>query len=289
MYYFRFSKKTNDMKKIIFIAGIVMLVVIGKAQNITTPQPSPTQTVKQNFGIGSIELNYSRPGKKDRKIMGDVVPFGKVWRTGANAATTITFSDDVTIGGVEVKAGKYGLLSIPDAKKWIIIISKDVTVNSPANYKMENDVVRVEAAAMQIPMTIESFTMNLSDITASTCNLQLMWENTFVQFGISTNTEAKVMAQIDNVMNKDNKPYFSAAQFYYESGKDAKQALAWTDKAIETNKEAFWMYMLKARLHKKLGDKTGATTAAKMIIDLATKAKNDDYVKMATDLLGTLK
>jgi hypothetical protein len=289
MYYFRFSKKTNDMKKIIFMAGIVMLVVIGKAQNITTPQPSPTQTVKQNFGIGSIELNYSRPGKKDRKIMGDVVPFGKVWRTGANAATTITFSDDVTIGGVEVKAGKYGLLSIPDAKKWTIIISKDVTVNSPANYKMENDVVRVEAAAMQIPMTIENFTMNLSDITASTCNLQLMWENTFVQFAISTNTEAKVMAQIDNVMNKDNKPYFSAAQFYYESGKDAKQALAWTDKAIETNKEAFWMYMLKARLHKKLGDKTSATTAAKMVIDLATKAKNDDYVKMATDLLGTLK
>jgi Protein of unknown function (DUF2911) len=221
--------------------------------------------------------------------MGDVVPFGKVWRTGANAATTITFSDDVTIGGVEVKAGKYGLLSIPDAKKWTIIISKDVTVNSPANYKMENDVVRVEAAAMQIPMTIENFTMNLSDITASTCNLQLMWENTFVQFAISTNTEAKVMAQIDNVMNKDNKPYFSAAQFYYESGKDAKQALAWTDKAIETNKEAFWMYMLKARLHKKLGDKTSATTAAKMVIDLATKAKNDDYVKMATDLLGTLK
>jgi len=289
MYYFRFSKKTNDMKKIIFIAGIVMLVVIGKAQNITTPQPSPTQTVKQNFGIGSIELNYSRPGKKDRKIMGDVVPFGKVWRTGANAATTINFSDDVTIGGVEVKAGKYGLLSIPDAKKWTIIISKDVTVNSPANYKMENDVVRVEAAAMQIPMTIENFTMNLSDITASTCNLQLMWENTFVQFAISTNTEAKVMAQIDNVMNKDNKPYFSAAQFYYESGKDAKQALAWTDKAIETNKEAFWMYMLKARLHKKLGDKISATTAAKMVIDLATKAKNDDYVKMATDLLGTLK
>jgi tetratricopeptide (TPR) repeat protein len=286
---FAVQKKYTTMKKLFLIAGISALCVMAQAQSLTTPQPSPTQTIKQNFGVGNIELNYSRPAKKGRKIMGDLVPYGKVWRTGANAATTLTFSDDVTIGGKEVKAGKYGLLTIPGANKWIVIISKDATVNSPSAYKEENDLVRVEVSPMQLPMNVENFTINFSDITATACNLQMMWENTYLQFPISNGSEAKVLAQIDNAMNKDNKPYFAAAQFYYDNGKDAKQALAWVDKAVETNKDAFWMYLLKARLHNKLGDKTNAVAAAKTVIDLATKAKNDDYVKMATELLATIK
>ena len=220
--------------------------------------------------------------------MGDLVPFGKVWRTGANAATTINFSEDVTIGGKEIKAGKYGLLSIPGEKKWTIIISKDVTVNQPAAYKEENDAARVEAEVITTPFTTENFTISINDITGSSCNIELMWENTYLRFPVTTGTEAKVMAQIDNAMNKDNKPYFAAASYYFDNGKDSKQALAWVDKALETNKEAFWMYLLKARLHKKLGDKVASKAAATTCIDLATKAKNDDYVKMATELIASL-
>jgi hypothetical protein len=220
--------------------------------------------------------------------MGDLVPFGKVWRTGANAATTINFSEDVTIGGKEIKAGKYGLLSIPDEKKWTIIISKDVTVNQPAAYKEENDAARVEADVITTPFTVENFTIGIADITGSSCNIELMWENTYLHFPVTTGTEAKVMAQIDNAMNKDNKPYFAAASYYFDNGKDSKQALVWVDKALETNKEAFWMYLLKARLHKKLGDKVASKAAATTCIDLATKAKNDDYVKMATELIASL-
>jgi hypothetical protein len=274
------------MKKALFILSIVLTAAFTNAQTLTTPQPSPTQTIKQNFGVGSIELNYSRPAKKDRKVMGDLVPFGKVWRTGANAATTLTFSDDVTIGGKEVKAGKYGLLTIPDAGKWTIIISKDATVNQPASYKAENDVVRVEANTMSLPSVVENFTINFADITGSSCNIQLMWENTAVQFAVTAGTDAKVMGQIDNLMNKDNKPYFNAAAYYYDNGKDLKQALSWVNKALETNKEAFWMYLLKARILKKTGDVAGSKAAATLCKDLATKAKNDDYVKMAGDLLG---
>ena len=133
------------MKKLLVAMNMLVLGAAVNAQTLTTPQPSPTQTIKQNFGTGSIELNYSRPAAKGRKVMGDLVPFGKVWRTGANSATTLTFSEDVTIGGKEVKAGKYGLLTIPDAGKWTIIISKDVTVNQPSAYKQENDLVRLEA------------------------------------------------------------------------------------------------------------------------------------------------
>jgi hypothetical protein len=276
------------MKKILLLLQATLVLCLANAQTLTTPQPSPTQTIKQNFGVGSIELNYSRPAKKDRKIMGDLVPFGKVWRTGANNATTITFSDDVAIGGTVVKAGKYGLLSIPDAKNWTIIISKDVTVNQPANYKAENDVVRVQADVITLPYTIENFTINFADITGSSCNVQLMWENTYLQFPVITGTDAKVMSQINDVMNNDNKPYFSAASYYYDNGKDLNQALVWVNKAIETNKDAFFMYMLKARIHKKLGDKVAAKAAAITCKELATKAKNDDYVKLATDFVAGL-
>lgn len=276
------------MKKILLVLNATFLLLAVNAQSLTTPQPSPTQTIKQNFGVGSIELSYSRPAKKGRKVMGDLVPFGKVWRTGANGATTINFSEDVTIGGKELKAGKYGLLSIPGEKKWTIIISKDVTVNQPASYKEENDAARVEADVMTTPVAVENFTINFADITGSSCNVELMWENTYLKFPITTGTEAKVMAQIDNAMNKDNKPYFAAASYYYDNGKDLKQALGWVDKAIESNKEAFWMYLLKARIHKKLGDKVASKAAATTCIQVATAAKNDDYVKMATELIAGL-
>ncbi len=276
------------MKKIALFVTAAVALTFANAQQLTTPQPSPTQVVKQNFGVGFIELNYSRPAKKDRKVMGDLVPFGKVWRTGANAATTLTFSEDVTIGGKEVKAGKYGLLTIPDAGKWTIIISKDVTVNQPSAYKQENDVVRVEAKTVTTPFTVENFTIGFSDITGSSCNVELMWENTYLNFPVTTGTDKKVMGQIDNLMNKDNKPYFNAASYYYDNGKDLNQALGWVNKALETNKEAFWMYLLKARILKKTGDKAGSKAAAIMTKDLATAAKNDDYVKMATELMATL-
>jgi hypothetical protein len=276
------------MKKIALFVTAALALTFTKAQQLTTPQPSPTQTIKQNFGVGSVELNYSRPAKKGRKVMGDLVPFGKVWRTGANAATTLTFSEDVTIGGKEIKAGKYGMLTIPDAKKWTIIISKDVTVNQPADYKPENDIVRLDADAVTAPFTIENFTINFADITGSSCNIELMWENTYVHFPVTVGTDTKVMGQIDNLMNKDNKPYFNAASYYYDNGKDLNQALGWVNKALETNKEAFWMYMLKARILKKTGDKAGSKAAATMTKDLATKAKNDDYVKMAAELMATL-
>ena len=276
------------MKKIVFFLNAMLLLSLSNAQTLTTPQPSPTQTVKQNFGVGSIELNYSRPAKKGRKIMGDLVPFGKIWRTGANNATTLTFSDDVTIGGTEVKAGKYGLLTIPDAGKWTIIISKDVNVSQPSAYKVENDVVRVQADVVKTPFTVENFTINFANITGNSCNVEMMWENTYVQFPITAGTDAKVMKQIDNAMNKDNKPYFNAASYYFDNGKDLNQALSWVNKALETNKEAFWMFLLKARIHQKLGDKVASKAAATTTIDLATKAKNDDYVKMANELIASL-
>ncbi len=275
------------MKKILFLAAWAFAINV-HAQQIKTPAPSPTQTIKQDFAIGSIELSYSRPSAKGRKIFGDLVPFDKVWRTGANAATTISFSDDVSIDGKAVKAGKYGLLSIPGEKSWTLIITKDLNVNSPSLYKQENDVVRFTAPVIKMSESVETFTMQFAALKNNSCELHIMWDKTAVALPISTDVDAKVMAQIDNAMNKDNKPYFNAASYYYDNGKDLDKAAQWVDKAIEANPKAFWIYLLKARINEKLGNKVVAKAAAEQCISLATEQKNDDYIKMGKELLGKL-
>src|SRR5215467_15602045 len=152
------------MKKIIFFAVLLAAFSSIKAQTLKTPLPSPPQTIKQDFGLSSIELSYSRPGIKNRKVFGDLVPFGKVWRTGANNATIITFDDDVTVGNTKVPAGKYGLLTIPDKDTWTIIITKQLDVTSPAAYKQENDVARVGVKPVMMKDKMETFTMNFANI-----------------------------------------------------------------------------------------------------------------------------
>jgi hypothetical protein len=275
------------MKRLLFTTIAAFALLAGEAQ-LKTPAPSPTQTIKQDFGISALELSYSRPGVKGRKIFGDLVPFGKVWRTGANSATTITFGDDVTIGGTKVPAGKYGILTIPDKKEWTIIITKQLDVTSPAAYKQDQDVVRVTAEAMRMDMDVESFTMQFANVKPNTCDLQMCWEKTMVALPITTDVETKVMAQIDQLMNKDNRPYFNAAMYYMDNGKDLNQALAWFDKAAEQQPKAFWIHHQRANALAKLGRKEEAKAAAEKSKALAAEAKNDDYVKLNEKLLAEL-
>ena len=255
---------------------------------LKTPAPSPTQTIKQDFALSSIELSYSRPGMKGRKIFGDLVPFEKVWRTGANNATTLTFGEDVMIGDKKIPAGKYGLLSIPEKNKWTLIITKQLDVTSPAAYKQDQDVVRVMVEPMKMKDDMETFTMQFANIKPGSCELHLMWENTAVSLPIIVDVETKVMAQIDQQMNKDNRPYFNAAMYYMDNGKDLNQALAWFDKAVEGNPTAFWIHHQRANCLAKLGKKEDAKAAAEKSKGLAIAAKNDDYVKLNDKLLAEL-
>ena len=277
------------MKKLTLALAAFMGILGAEAQVLKTPASSTTQTIKQDFGLGTVELNYSRPSAKGRKVMGDLVPYGKVWRTGANQATVITFSDDVTIGGKSVKAGKYGILSIPGVSEWTMIITKDLNVTSPSAYKEENDVVRVKCPVMVLPMPTETFTATFASVTNTSMDLHLAWDKSLVAMAMTTDVESKVMKQIDDAMNKDTRPYFAAASYYYDNGKDLTKARQWIDKAIADNPTAFWMTLLKARIHAKQGDKAGATAMADKTIELATDAKNDDYIKMANELKATLK
>lgn len=276
------------MKKILFIISIA-LCNFTFAQTLTTPQPSTTQTIKQNFALAAIELSYSRPNIKGRSVIGNLVPFGKVWRTGANGATTLTFGDDVTIGDKKIPAGKYGLLSIPDKENWTLIITKQTDVTSAAAYKETEDVVRVNVKPMITANKVETFTIQFANVKSNTCELQLMWENTAVTLPISTDVDAKVMSQINNIMTKDNLPYFNAAMYYMENGKDLNQALSWFNKGIEQNHDAFYMYHQKANCLAKLGKKQEAIATATKSIELATAAKNSDYVKLNEDLIKSLK
>lgn len=277
------------MKKIILSAAAALMVLAADAQQLRTPAPSPAQTIKQDFGLGNIELSYSRPNARGRKVFGDLVPYGKVWRTGANQATTLTFSEEVTIGDKKVAAGKYGLVSIPDKDKWTLIITKQLDVTSPAAYKEESDVVRVEAKTMKLDDKVETFTMQFADVKPTSCALHIMWENTVVALPISVDVEKRVMAQIDQLMNKDNKPYFNAAMYYLDNGKDLNQALAWFDKAVELQPNAFWIHHQRANCLAKLGKKAEAKAAAEKSKALAAEAKNDDYVKLNEKLLADLK
>lgn len=162
------------MKKIFLSAVAICGLLIAEAQ-LKTPAPSPAQTIKQDFGISTVELSYSRPAMKGRKIFGDLVPFGNVWRTGANQATVLTFGDDVTIGGTKIKAGKYGLLSIPEKNNWTLIITKQLDVTSPSAYKQDQDVVRTEVKTIGMDESMENFTMQFANIKSNSCELHIMW------------------------------------------------------------------------------------------------------------------
>jgi len=276
------------MKRILLFAVAFSFLATSEAQ-LKTPAPSPAQTVKQEFGLSNVELSYSRPGVKGRKIFGDLVPYGKVWRTGANGATTLTFGDEVTIGGTKIPAGKYGLLTIPNKKNWTVIISKQTDVTNPAAYKEESDLVRFSAPVLKVKDANETFAITFEDVKPTSMNLRISWADQAVEVPITTDIDSKVMASISEAMKSDKPPYFQAAMYYMDNGKDLNQAIEWFNKAAEENPKAFWVQHQRANCFAKLGKKEEAIKAATRSRELAVEAKNQDYVKLNDDLLARLK
>lgn len=276
------------MKKLFITSIAVWIMFFADAQTWKAPQTSTTQTIKQNFALSSIEITYSRPGIKGRKIFGGLVPFGTIWRTGANDANVLTFGDTVFIGGTKIAPGKYGLASIPHEKSWTLIITKQLDVTDAASYKKDQDVVRVEAKAMDMSESMETFTMQFANIKNGSCDLQLMWDRTAVSLPITTNIEERMKAQIEQVINKDNRPYFNAALYYMNNNLDLKKALAWFDKALELEPTLLRNHNQRARCLQKMGRIEEAKTGAKKGLELAKEQKNDDFTKAFETLLTEL-
>ncbi|AOW20056.1 DUF2911 domain-containing protein [Urechidicola croceus] len=272
-------------KNLTTLALILGLTFSVNAQ-IKTPAPSPGAKIEQTVGLTNVSIEYSRPAMRGRTIFGNLVPYGKLWRTGANARTKITFSDDVTIDGKELKAGTYGILSVPNSTSWDVIFYTDSNGGGAPNELDESKVaLRTTASTHSIANDKQSFTIGLSDLTSDSANLYFAWEKTKVKLALGVPTDKTTQASIDNVMSgPSSNDYFQAAVYYLESGKDISKAKEWIDKAVDMREEpAFWQIRQQSLIYAKLGDKKGAIKAAKKSLELATEAGNADYVKLNKD------
>ena len=276
------------MKKLLFAFSLLCAANIASAQ-LKMPAPSPTQIIKQDFALGSIELTYSRPSIKGRKIFGDLVPYNTVWRTGANAATIIKFNDPVELGGKKIDTGSYALYSIPNDDSWEIILNKGITNWGSDGYKQTDDVVRFKVNTMKVKEAAESFTMQFANIRPESCELHIMWDKTAVAIPITALIKDRMRASLEKAMMGEKKPFWNAAQFYNEYDKNSTKALESINGAVAQNPKAFYMWLYKAKIEKEMGDKKAAMASSKKSLELAREAKNEDYVKMNEDLMKKLK
>ena len=278
------------MLKYVAIATLFFSAFTIQSQTLKVSIASLLQSIKLGFALSYITIEYSRPSAKGIAVFGDVVPFGKVWRTGANAATKITFGENVKVEGKDIPAGTYALYTIPGKDSWEILIYKDLKLGGDvANYKKDDELARFSVKTVALSEKVETFTINVSSITSKSANIELSWENTKVALGVEADIDAAIMKNIDSALEKDSRPYHQAASYYFDNNKDLNKALAWSTKAVENNPKAFWMLLLKAKIQLKLNDKKEAIASAQKVIELAKEAQNDDYVKMAEKLISEAK
>jgi Protein of unknown function (DUF2911) len=280
------------MKKILFVLGTVLSLAV--TAQVKMPAASPTQTLIQDFGLGKIEIVYSRPSLKGRAAFGNgslLAPTGIVWRTGANGATKVTFSDPVTIGNTTLAAGSYGLFTIPGEKEWTIIFNSNSKGWGSFSYTEAEDVVRVKVKPEITSNSTETFIIGVGDITPETASIYLKWANTLVYVPIKIDIKSTIRKQIEastSGTGANGAAYQAAANFYYDMDKDYDKALVFVDKAIALDAKAYWLFLLKAKTQKELGDKKGARTSAETCIKMAEAAKNADYVRSANEVIASL-
>ncbi len=288
------------MKKI----TLSMLLLLGafsltQAQ-ITMPAASPAGKVYTKFGLTDVEISYFRPKMKGRKIFGEgsdyLVPYGKLWRTGANSGTILTIDKDLTVGGQPLPAGEYMILTIPGADEWTVIFYKDKSIGgNMAAYKQENDQLRVSVKPGKLTEPVEVLTFNIADISADNTKaaIELAWEQTSVKVPIETNFDDEIMAQIEKYTKVDPRNYVAAANYYFQTGRDLDQAIKWMDMYLAENPNAFWNIHLKAQMLAKKGDKASikeAIKTAELSLEKAKAADSDfGYIKRNEDLIAELK
>lgn len=285
------------MKKPILAIVLAAACFMAEAQ-IQTPQPSPGGSVTTVVGLTDVKVNYSRPKAKGRKIFGEgadfLVPFGEIWRTGANNGTVISFSDDVKLEGVDVKKGEYLVFTIPGATEWTVMLYSDVNAGALTNatYDKSKEVARVTAKSERLTEKVETFTINISDIADNNtgAKLQFAWENTSVKVGINADYDAKVMKAIEAGTKVSPGNYVASARYYFDNGKDLNKALEWITLGINNgNQKAFWNIHTKAKIQDALGDKAGALATAQQSLAIAKEEKDDfGYVKLNEDLIKKL-
>ncbi len=278
------------MKKTILALLLVASTSAFSQPVLKTPAPSPLQTVTQAFGLGEVKVEYSRPGIKGRVVFGDLVPFNAIWRTGANQATKITIGDDMKINGTALAAGTYAIYTMPNQTEWDVMFYKDLTLGGDvANYKPENEAMHFKIRPTTMNDKLETFTIAFNDVTGTTCKLDLMWENTRISIPLLADVDSKIVKSIETIMGSDKRPYYAAANYYFDNGKDMNKALEWANKAVTENPDAYWMSHLKAKIQLKMNDTKGAIASATASMEKAKADKDDHYIMLNTKLIEQAK
>ena len=281
-----------NFKSILFVLLLVGSMSSAFAQQIQMPQASPSAKIAQQVGLSNVTVDYSRPSTKGRKIFGELVPFGEVWRTGANGATLLTFSTDVIISGKNVPAGQYALYAIPNKSEWTMILSKNTKLWGAIGYDESDDLLRFNVSPNKLSRKYETMEITFADMTDTGANLSIKWETTRVDFRIETEVDEIVMAQIQELVidTETENPglLYAAANYYYTNKKDMKQAYAWISKSVESDKK-YWTVHLKAKIEATRGMKSEAIASAKESMTLAKEAGNPDYIALNERLIKSLK
>ena len=270
------------MKKLLLIALVFTISMNVNAQ-IKTPQPSPFSKVEQKVGLTDVTLEYSRPGVKGRTVYGDLVPHGKLWRTGANARTKISFSTSVTVDGQKLDAGSYSIFTIPNAESWDVIFYNDgKEFGTPKELDAQYVAAKATIKTYAMEYNVESFTMGFGNLSNNAASLDFIWEKTYLTLPIEVPTDKAVSEAIDKVMTgPDANDYYTAAVYYSNSGKDINQAKTWMEKAMAMSETPrFWQLRQQSLIYAKAGDKKAAIATAKKSLEASEKAGNDDFVKM---------
>ena len=260
---------------------------------ITTPQPSPKATVEQRVGLTDVSVEYSRPGVKGRAIFGDLVPFGKTWRTGANSNTKVTFSSDVSIDGQTLNAGSYGLYTVPNENSWeVMFYSESDNSGVPRDWDDTKVVAKTSVEVYSMPMNVETFTITFDDVSGTSATLGILWEKTYVGIKFEVPTDKLVSDTIAAVMaaSPEVGDYYNAAIYYRQQDLDIKKANEWMEKAMSlTEKPAFWQLRQQSLIYAKMGDTEKAIAVAEKSLELSKAAGNEAYIKMNTQSLAEWK
>lgn len=279
------------MRKIITLLAVVLANLALEAQ-VKTPQSSPLAKIDQVVGMTNVQIEYSRPSAKGRTVYGDLVPFGKNWRTGANANTTISFSEDVTIGGKQLKKGKYALFTTPRADSWdVIFYTETNNWGLPAQWDESKVALKTTVKPETLNKSVESFSIFLNNLSNDSGVLELSWERTMVSVPFNVPTQEAALKSIEKTLAGPSAgDYFSAAQYFYQTNGDMNKALTWINNAVSMtpsgNDAPFWYLRLKSLIQAKAGDKKGAIATAKESLALSVKAGNADYEKMNKDSIS---
>lgn len=278
------------MKKILLLSAIFCYSFI--SGQIKTPQPSPTATITQKVGVSDISVEYSRPGAKGREIFGGLVSYGKMWRTGANKATKITFNENCVFGGAKVKKGSYSLFTIPGEKEWTVVLNKNTELWGVGEYDEENQVCSIVAKAINTKDFTESFTIDFGTFQSFSAIMSLKWANTKIDIKIESLEAKKIEKQYLELLTKgpSANDYYNGAKFFADNTSEYEMALEWINTAVKKRPDAFWMQFHKARILKKMGNNKESILVAEGVIELAREKKDDyGYIKRSEDLIKSIK